>query len=53
MYEEELAAAGLGGVTLGAAVLDLWWVVAIGAMLLVAGLALAGIARRAGSDTAV
>ena len=52
MYEEELAAAGLGGVTLGAAVLDLWWVVAIGAMLLV-GLALAGIARCAGSDTAV
>lgn len=46
MYEESLAATGIGSIAIGTLIVDVWWVAAIGVALVVAGVVAARVAAR-------
>lgn len=46
MYDETLAATGVGGIVIGSVFVDIWWVALIGIGLMAAGVVAARLFRR-------
>jgi hypothetical protein len=48
MYDETLAFTGIGAITIGSLVLDIWWLAAVAVGILLFGIALTRLGRRGG-----